>query len=137
MVAIPEYIFLVGQFSLLLPDGERYCNSMKLSYQELGVAKLRGFREWFSIHPLIAESAAVEEFDPNSSCHKMIIFAHHHKVLDGIQVRLSKSFHIKQSFCIFRSPSFTRATTSNGILEIIRDCGRITIKTDKDKEDSD
>ncbi|OMO52998.1 SNF2-related protein [Corchorus olitorius] len=66
-------------------DGESYCNSGELSYQELGVAKLRGFREWFSIHPLIAESDAVEEVDTNSSSHKMIIFAHHHKVLDGIQ----------------------------------------------------
>ncbi|XVF11849.1 hypothetical protein REPUB_Repub08aG0062600 [Reevesia pubescens] len=66
-------------------DGEGYCTSEKLSYQELGVAKLRGFRKWFSIHPLIAKSDAVEEFDPNSSSHKMIIFAHHHKVLDGIQ----------------------------------------------------
>ncbi|EOY21978.1 SNF2 domain-containing protein / helicase domain-containing protein / HNH endonuclease domain-containing protein, putative isoform 1 [Theobroma cacao] len=66
-------------------DGERFCNSRELSYQELGVAKLRGFREWFSIHPLIAKSDAIEELDPNSSSHKMIIFAHHHKVLDGIQ----------------------------------------------------
>ncbi|KAK7301498.1 hypothetical protein RJT34_12363 [Clitoria ternatea] len=51
------------------PDG-------KLSYQELGIAKLSGFREWLSLHPLIAglENAS-----------KMIIFAHHHKVLDGIQ----------------------------------------------------
>ncbi|XP_061358893.1 uncharacterized protein LOC133303060 isoform X2 [Gastrolobium bilobum] len=48
----------------------------KLSYQELGVAKLSGFREWLSLHPLIAGSE-------NAS--KMIIFAHHHKVLDGVQ----------------------------------------------------
>lgn len=67
------------------PAGERNCNSLELSSQELGVAKLRGFREWFSI--LIAESDHVEEFDPNSICPKMVIFAHHHKVLDGIQVR--------------------------------------------------
>ncbi|XVF50048.1 hypothetical protein PTKIN_Ptkin04bG0063400 [Pterospermum kingtungense] len=66
-------------------DGEHSCNSLELSYQELGVAKLRGFREWFSIHSLTAESDGEEEFDPNSSCPKMVIFAHHHKVLDGIQ----------------------------------------------------
>ncbi|XVE56866.1 hypothetical protein DITRI_Ditri04bG0044700 [Diplodiscus trichospermus] len=66
-------------------DGDRCCNSMELSYQELGVAKLRGFREWFSIQTLISKPEDVGEFDPNSSCHKMIIFAHHHKVLDGIQ----------------------------------------------------
>ncbi|KAG8496693.1 hypothetical protein CXB51_007940 [Gossypium anomalum] len=66
-------------------DGIHNCNSSELSYQELGVAKLRGFRQWFSNHPLIANSDGVEEFDLNSSSHKMIIFAHHHKVLDGIQ----------------------------------------------------
>ncbi|CAL0323772.1 unnamed protein product [Lupinus luteus] len=48
----------------------------KLSYQELGIAKISGFREWLSLHPLIAEPE-------NAS--KMIIFAHHHKVLDGLQ----------------------------------------------------
>ncbi|KAK7291135.1 hypothetical protein RIF29_06044 [Crotalaria pallida] len=48
----------------------------KLSYQELGIAKLSGFREWLSLHPLIAES---------ESASKMIIFAHHLKVLDGVQ----------------------------------------------------
>ncbi|KAK7411371.1 hypothetical protein VNO78_02804 [Psophocarpus tetragonolobus] len=51
------------------PDG-------KLSYQELGIAKLSGFREWLALHPIIAGSE-------NAS--KMIIFAHHHKVLDGVQ----------------------------------------------------
>ncbi|KAH1126757.1 hypothetical protein AAZX31_06G189900 [Glycine max] len=54
------------------PDG-------KLSYQELGIAKLSGFREWLALHPIIAGSE-------NAS--KMIIFAHHHKVLDGVQVFL-------------------------------------------------
>ncbi|XP_045825146.1 DNA annealing helicase and endonuclease ZRANB3 isoform X2 [Trifolium pratense] len=48
----------------------------KLTYQELGIAKLSGFREWLSFHPLIAGSE-------NAS--KMIIFGHHHKVLDGVQ----------------------------------------------------
>ncbi|XP_057443109.1 uncharacterized protein LOC130734619 isoform X2 [Lotus japonicus] len=51
------------------PDG-------KLSYQELGIAKLSGFCEWLSLHPLI-------EGSENAS--KMLIFAHHHKVLDGVQ----------------------------------------------------
>jgi len=51
--------------------------SGKLSYQELGIAKLSGFREWLSLHPIVAGSE-------NAS--KMIIFAHHHKVLDGVQV---------------------------------------------------
>ncbi|KAL2340723.1 hypothetical protein Fmac_008663 [Flemingia macrophylla] len=51
------------------PDG-------KLSYQELGIAKLSGFYEWLALHPII-------EVSENAS--KMIIFAHHHKVLDGVQ----------------------------------------------------
>ncbi|KAL9314257.1 hypothetical protein ACSQ67_019709 [Phaseolus vulgaris] len=48
----------------------------KLSYQELGIAKLSGFREWLALHPIVSGSE-------NAS--KMIIFAHHHKVLDGVQ----------------------------------------------------
>jgi len=51
--------------------------SGKLSYQELGIAKLSGFREWLALHPIVSGSE-------NAS--KMIIFAHHHKVLDGVQV---------------------------------------------------
>ncbi|KAJ0049423.1 hypothetical protein Pint_16189 [Pistacia integerrima] len=61
------------------------CKSEKLSYQELGVAKLSGFREWLSLHPLLAESDGVADLDLNPSSNKMIIFAHHHKVLDGVQ----------------------------------------------------
>lgn len=53
-----------------------------LSYQEVGIAKLSGFREWLSLHPLIAASDEVVD-SPN--CHKMIVFAHHHRVLNGVQ----------------------------------------------------
>ncbi|KAK8694990.1 hypothetical protein V6N13_072533 [Hibiscus sabdariffa] len=66
-------------------DAINICNAGELSPQELGVAKLRGFREWFSIHQLTSNPDGAEESDLNSSSHKMIIFAHHHKVLDGIQ----------------------------------------------------
>ncbi|KAG5223509.1 DNA annealing helicase and endonuclease ZRANB [Salix suchowensis] len=45
------------------------CKSKKLSYQELGIAKLSGF----------------SKLDANHSALKMIIFAHHLKVLDGVQ----------------------------------------------------
>ncbi|KAJ6887582.1 hypothetical protein NC652_028747 [Populus alba x Populus x berolinensis] len=62
-----------------------YCRSKKLSYQELGIAKLSGFCEWLSIHPLISESDGVAKLDVNHSSQKMIIFAHHLKVLDGVQ----------------------------------------------------
>ncbi|KAJ6888504.1 hypothetical protein NC652_029548 [Populus alba x Populus x berolinensis] len=61
------------------------CRSKKLSYQELGIAKLSGFCEWLSIHPLISESDGVAKLDVNHSSQKMIIFAHHLKVLDGVQ----------------------------------------------------
>ncbi|XP_057731223.1 uncharacterized protein LOC130946479 [Arachis stenosperma] len=72
--------------ALTIDDPERASEDMPLgnsdevdgdlSVQELGIAKLSGFREWLSLHPLIAGSE-------NSK--KMIIFAHHHKVLDGVQ----------------------------------------------------
>ncbi|ESQ40715.1 hypothetical protein EUTSA_v10012481mg [Eutrema salsugineum] len=58
----------------------------KLSYQQLGVAKLSAFREWLSLHPLISGlDYAPEEINGDTSSTKMVIFAHHHKVLDGIQ----------------------------------------------------
>ncbi|KAK3225854.1 hypothetical protein Dsin_005716 [Dipteronia sinensis] len=61
------------------------CRLGNLSYQELGIAKLSGFREWLSIHPFIAESDGAAELDLTPRSSKMLIFAHHHKVLDGIQ----------------------------------------------------
>ncbi|XP_044484678.1 DNA annealing helicase and endonuclease ZRANB3 isoform X2 [Mangifera indica] len=68
------------------PDDNSACSkSEKLSHQELGVAKLSGFREWLSLHPLLAESDGAANSDLNVSSNKMIIFAHHHKVLDGVQ----------------------------------------------------
>ncbi|KAJ4841441.1 hypothetical protein Tsubulata_009085 [Turnera subulata] len=66
-------------------DSSDCCTSRQLSNQELGIAKLHGFREWLSIHPVILEPDGEEELDVNPSSQKMIIFAHHHKVLDGVQ----------------------------------------------------
>ncbi|XP_006286920.2 DNA annealing helicase and endonuclease ZRANB3 [Capsella rubella] len=58
----------------------------KLSYQQLGIAKLSAFREWLSLHPLLSGlDYTPEEIDGYTSSTKMVIFAHHHKVLDGIQ----------------------------------------------------
>ncbi|KAL1196782.1 TATA-binding protein-associated factor BTAF1 [Cardamine amara subsp. amara] len=58
----------------------------KLSYQQLGIAKLSAFREWLSLHPLLSGLEYTrEEIDGDTSSTKMVIFAHHHKVLDGIQ----------------------------------------------------
>ncbi|KAJ8753320.1 hypothetical protein K2173_019719 [Erythroxylum novogranatense] len=66
-------------------ENEALCKSRKISYQELGIAKLSGFYEWLSIHPLISEPDRLTEFDVVSRPQKMLIFAHHHKVLDRVQ----------------------------------------------------
>ncbi|KAK9090799.1 hypothetical protein Sjap_023976 [Stephania japonica] len=55
----------------------------QLSNQEVGIAKLSGFREWLSIQPIISESEC--GIDVEMHVAKMIIFAHHLKVLDGVQ----------------------------------------------------
>ncbi|KAL8056880.1 hypothetical protein ABFS82_04G147000 [Erythranthe guttata] len=62
--------------------------SEKLS--ALGLAKLPGFFEWLSIHPIMVEADEDEDgtTKKSSSSHKMIIFAYHHKVLDGVQAYL-------------------------------------------------
>lgn len=74
-------------FCLLSGNGDGCRFSRKLSDQEIGIAKLSGFREWLSIHPIIAELDAEEDTERSLSSHKMIVFAHHHKVLDAVQVR--------------------------------------------------
>ncbi|KAL3617824.1 hypothetical protein CASFOL_038145 [Castilleja foliolosa] len=60
--------------------------SKKLS--ALGLAKLPGFFEWLSIHPIMVEVGGEETTEESSSSHKMIVFAYHHKVLDGVQAFL-------------------------------------------------
>lgn len=62
-----------------------------LTPQEIGIAKIPGFSEWFSNHFIMKESAANDNADTQSSCQKTIIFAHHLKVLDGVQVFLSEN----------------------------------------------
>lgn len=68
-------------------DDDTDCSrSLRELYDEaLGVAKLPGFYEWLSIHPIITELDGEETMEASRSCHKMIIFAHHHIVLDGVQ----------------------------------------------------
>lgn len=56
-----------------------------LSWQQIGIAKLSGFLKWLSMHPIFAESDGADNLELGVSSHKMIIFAHHHKVLDGVQ----------------------------------------------------
>lgn len=53
-----------------------------LSEQEIGVAKLRGFQEWLLNNSIFAGRDAQD----GTHRKKMIIFAHHLKVLDSIQV---------------------------------------------------
>uniref|UniRef100_A0A0E0LKL3 Helicase ATP-binding domain-containing protein n=1 Tax=Oryza punctata TaxID=4537 RepID=A0A0E0LKL3_ORYPU len=63
------------------------CNkpSRNLSTQEIGIAKLPGFSEWFLNHFIMKEPADNDSLDSQSNCQKTIIFAHHLKVLDGVQ----------------------------------------------------
>lgn len=52
----------------------------------LGIAKLPGFFEWLTMHPIMVEGDREGSTEDSSSSHKMIIFSYHHKVLDGVQV---------------------------------------------------
>ncbi|GAB2270052.1 hypothetical protein Dimus_004966 [Dionaea muscipula] len=62
----------------------------KLSAQELGIAKVSSFIEWLSFHPILAAADGSTVAELNLSSHKMIIFAHHHKVLDRVQEFISQ-----------------------------------------------
>ncbi|XP_048500280.1 uncharacterized protein LOC104893980 isoform X3 [Beta vulgaris subsp. vulgaris] len=57
----------------------------ELSDQVLGISKVSGFLEWLSLHPIVTEADDPGSTDVNASSHKMIIFAHHLKVLDKLQ----------------------------------------------------
>lgn len=82
-IAYIANLFFTQVCSLYISENGDCCDTtIDLSYQELGIAKLSRFLEWLSIHPIISEKVG-----ENVNSHKMIIFAHHHKVLDGIQVR--------------------------------------------------
>ncbi|CAA0825820.1 SNF2 domain-containing protein / helicase domain-containing protein / HNH endonuclease domain-containing protein, partial [Striga hermonthica] len=72
--------------------------SLKLS--ALGLAKLAGFLEWLSIHPIMVEADGNGTSEESSSSHKMIVFAYHHKVLDGVQAFLcEKGTHFVRIDC--------------------------------------
>lgn len=58
-----------------------------LSPQEIGIAKLSGFSEWFSNNCIASEVPDSDvDVDMQYGLQKTIIFGHHLKVLDGIQV---------------------------------------------------
>eukprot|EP01018_Ginkgo_biloba_P023300 Gb_30392 [translate_table: standard] len=56
-----------------------------LSYQEIGLGKLRSFQEWLFNHPIFTDSGDTDLVEKGSSAQKMVVFAHHLRVLDGIQ----------------------------------------------------
>ncbi|XP_072981422.1 uncharacterized protein [Typha angustifolia] len=66
-------------------------SSKLLSPQEIGIAKLSEFREWFFNHSTIGISDSDNSLDMGLDTQKMIIFAHHLKVLDGIQAFISEN----------------------------------------------
>lgn len=73
--------------------------SKHLSNQEIGLAKLSGFREWFSNHAMIRDPEDTSNSYLELDCQKMAIFAHHLKVLDGIQVGFSAlPFYLLKTF---------------------------------------
>ncbi|XP_010546167.1 PREDICTED: DNA annealing helicase and endonuclease ZRANB3 isoform X2 [Tarenaya hassleriana] len=95
----------------------------KLSYQELGIAKLSGFRDWFSLHPLIPESDNIpEEADGNTSSTKMVVFAHHHKVLDGIQ-----EFICEKDICFVRIDGTTLPRDRQLAVQSFRSCSEVKV----------
>ena len=57
-----------------------------LSDKEIGLAKLSGFREWFSNHSMLREPEDASTLEIGLDSQKMIIFGHHLKVLDEVQV---------------------------------------------------
>lgn len=81
LVALHKYGYLY-----FYPEDDCKKSPRSLTPQEIGIAKLSGFSEWFSNHFIMNGFDANHNLDPQSSCQKTIIFAHHLKVLDGIQV---------------------------------------------------
>ncbi|XP_052180082.1 uncharacterized protein LOC127793271 isoform X4 [Diospyros lotus] len=63
-------------------SGSNHKSLRMLSEKEVGIAKLSGFFEWLSMHPIFAEADGANNPEPSP---KMIIFGHHHKVLDRVQ----------------------------------------------------
>ncbi|EEC82393.1 hypothetical protein OsI_26740 [Oryza sativa Indica Group] len=77
--------FLVFPFHLPTADGCKK-SPRNLTTQEIGIVKIPGFSEWFLNHFIMKEPADNGSLDSQSNCQKTIIFAHHLKVLDGVQV---------------------------------------------------
>lgn len=99
--------FLVFPFHLPTADGCKK-SPRNLTTQEIGIVKIPGFSEWFLNHFIMKEPADNGSLDSQSNCQKTIIFAHHLKVLDGVQVNSEVSF--LYFFCEFIMLCFSRLT---------------------------
>lgn len=118
------WIFLMDVLPLyyLTGNGKRCQSTRKLSHQEVGIAKLSGFCEWLSFHPIIAEMDADENMEKSISSHKMIIFAHHHKVLDRVQVTPCISFEILPVFMRVQLLQLCLVSVFSNWLEVLSSC---------------
>ncbi|KAK6920937.1 HNH endonuclease [Dillenia turbinata] len=91
---IPETSATDNQLFSTFDDSEDCTATSKalkqLDYQEVGIAKLAGFFNWLSINPIIGKLDDPDCSNLDQNDHKMIIFAHHHKVLDRVQEFLSE-----------------------------------------------
>jgi len=76
-------------FFLFNADNRGRKSQNELSYQVIGIAKVFGFLEWLSLHPIVSDTDDCNNCEMNARGQKMIVFAHHHKVLDKVQVRSS------------------------------------------------
>ncbi|KAJ7564591.1 hypothetical protein O6H91_02G024600 [Diphasiastrum complanatum] len=66
------------------PDSLK-CNPQDLDVQEIGLAKLRGVREWLYNHPLFNYKSAPSGLKDTYGTEKIILFGHHQKVLNALQ----------------------------------------------------
>ncbi|XP_057831961.2 uncharacterized protein LOC131042656 isoform X2 [Cryptomeria japonica] len=66
-------------------DGGTRKSGRRLSFQEIGLAKLQSFEDWLLYHPIFADVEDIDAVDNVSSPQKMVVFGHHLRVLDGIQ----------------------------------------------------
>ncbi|KAL2935367.1 DNA annealing helicase and endonuclease ZRANB3 [Bienertia sinuspersici] len=82
-----NFVAEVGEPHTTINAGKDVANghSRELSDQVLGISKVFGFLEWLSLHPIITEADESSNNEVTASSHKMIIFAHHLKVLDKLQ----------------------------------------------------
>ncbi|XP_077223545.1 SNF2 domain-containing protein / helicase domain-containing protein / HNH endonuclease domain-containing protein isoform X3 [Tasmannia lanceolata] len=94
----------------------------QLSYQEIGIAKLSGFREWISNHSIATESEGTRNFDMGLSSQKMIIFAHHLRVLDGVQ-----EFACEKGIGFVRIDGSTLSRDRQAAVQAFRSSGEVKI----------